>query len=339
MFVLGIESSCDDTCVAIINNNEILANVIISQHIEQKPYAGVVPEIAARSHVTNIQTAFLRALEEAKIRSDQIDVVAASCGPGLIGGVMVGCVFGKTLASILKKPFIAVNHLEGHALMVRLVYKLDYPYLLLLVSGGHSQFIQVRGLGRYKILGTTLDDAVGEAFDKVAKMLNLGFPGGPEIERRASKGFPIYDLPKPLINQDHCNLSLSGLKTAAKLLIEKLAPMDEQKINDVCASFQQVVAQMLRVKTLKAMQLYEQFETGGGERSFVLSGGVGANLYIRQMLTQSAAEMGYNFLVPPINLCTDNGVMIAQAGWERFCAQKQNDLLFRPRARWSLEEK
>ena len=219
--VLGIESSCDDTGVAIINSDrKILSNILISQHKEHALYQGVVPEIAARSHMKNLDYALKSALIESNLKFENIDAIAATSGPGLIGGVIVGCMYGKALASTLSKPFIAVNHLEGHALTVRMTNNISYPFLLLLVSGGHCQFVAVKELGNYQVLGGTLDDAIGEAFDKVAKMLSLPFPGGPEIEKRAALGDPIkYTLPRPIINQPGCNMSFSGLKTAVMLLI------------------------------------------------------------------------------------------------------------------------
>lgn len=231
--ILGIESSCDDTGVAIVTSSrEILSNIVISQNKEHEIFQGVVPEIAARSHLQNLETAILYALNESKLNLSDIDGFVATSGPGLIGGVIVGSMYARTIASCLKKPFIAINHLEGHALTVRLTNNTSYPYLLLLASGGHSQFIAIQQLGKYKILGQTIDDSVGEAFDKVAKMLNLPFPGGPEIEKRAKLGdYHKYILPKPIINQNNCNMSFSGLKTAVRLLVEKLGYIGDRSRN------------------------------------------------------------------------------------------------------------
>lgn len=340
--VLGIESSCDDTGVAIVTSQkDILSNIIISQNTEHQLYKGVVPEIAARSHMQNLRQATIASLDKANIDLAGIDAIAATSGPGLIGGVIVGSMFGRSLASVLKKPFIAINHLEGHALTARLTNSLSYPYLLLLVSGGHCQFVVVRGLGKYKIIGRTIDDAVGEAFDKVAKMLGLSFPGGPEIEKIAKLGDPRkYDLPKPIINQQDCNMSFSGLKTAVRLLITSLESLTSQDIYDIAASFQHTVGEVLATKTLKAIKMYEEFLGSClfGEKKIVVAGGVASNQYLRKILQLKAAGQGYEFIAPPMKLCTDNAAMIAYAGLERLEAGLVNNLDFCPRARWSLEE-
>lgn len=339
--ILGIESSCDDTAVAIVTSDkEILSNVVISQNQEHQLFNGVVPEIAARSHLHNIEKALKDVLDESNLDLHDIDAVAATSGPGLIGGVIVGSMFGRTIASVLNKPFIAVNHLEGHALTARLTNSVNYPYLLLLVSGGHCQFIAVQALGKYKILGQTIDDSVGEAFDKVAKMLGLSFPGGVEIEKRAKLGNPHhYVLPKPILQKNDCNMSFSGLKTAVRLLISKLEPLNNQIINDVAASFQYTVGEILSVKTLNAIRMYEEFM---GSRllskSFVISGGVAANHYLRAILQRQVNNLGYKFIAPPPKLCTDNAAMIAYAGLERLQHNLTSSLDFCPRAKWSLEE-
>lgn len=340
--VLGIESSCDDTGVAIVTSQrDIVSNIIISQNTEHQLYKGVVPEIAARSHMQNIREAAVASLDEANIDITEIDAIAATSGPGLIGGVIVGSMFGRSLACVIKKPFIAINHLEGHALTARLTNSLPYPYLLLLVSGGHCQFVVVRGLGKYKIIGSTIDDAVGEAFDKVAKMLGLAFPGGPEIEKIAKLGDPHkYGLPKPIINQQDCNMSFSGLKTAVRLLITGLESLTNQDIYDIAASFQYTVGEILANKTLKAIKIYEA-SLGNwlyGEKKMVVAGGVASNQYLRDILQLKAAEKGYELVAPPMKLCTDNAAMIAYAGLERLEAGLVSNVDFCPRARWSLEE-
>ena len=335
--VLGIESSCDDTGVAIIDSNlHILSNIIISQKNEHEIFQGVVPEIAARSHMKNLKKALEVALSEAKMNIKEIDVIAATCGPGLIGGVIVGAMFGKAMSSVLKKPFIAVNHLEGHALTARLTNQIEYPYLLLLASGGHCQYVAVLGLGQYKILGQTLDDALGEAFDKVAKMMGLGFPGGPEIEKKAMMGNENrFAFSSPMINRKNCDMSFSGLKTAVRMAIEQLGSLSEQDICDVAASFQKVVSNIIYKKTKYAINEYEKTADG---KILVVAGGVAANIALRSTLGLVAKECLYHFVAPPIKLCTDNAAMIAFAGLERFNAGIINDVGFKPRARWSLED-
>lgn len=338
MKVLGIESSCDDTAAAVVSSSEpkILANIVISQTKEHVLYKGVVPEIAARSHLYNIKSAIDRCLLEASITLQEIDAVAATCGPGLIGGVIVGSMYGKALASALNRPFVAVNHLEGHALTARLTDNVPFPYLLLLVSGGHCQFVAVHALGKYKILGQTLDDAAGEAFDKVAKMMNLGFPGGPIIEKIAISGDPKrFNFPRPLYNQKNSDMSFSGLKTAVRLKIQEIAILSDEDMSDIAASFQQAVCDVLVQKTKFAIAQYEQMCQG---KRLVVSGGAAANSQIRSDLNLLSEELGYNFVAPPIKLCTDNAAMIAFAGLERLKAGTINGMDFKPRARWNLEE-
>jgi N6-L-threonylcarbamoyladenine synthase len=338
--VLGIESSCDDTAVAIVNSD-----IVISQNKEHAAFQGIVPEIAARSHLANLEKALQQALDESNIELSKLSAIAATSGPGLIGGVIVGSMFGKTLASVLKKPFIAINHLEGHALTARLTHNIQYPYLLLLVSGGHCQFVAVKALGKYKILGQTLDDAVGEAFDKVAKMLGLAFPGGPEIEKRAKHGDPYkYILPKPIINSGDCNMSFSGLKTAVRTLIIKFKTIGAIEINDISASFQYTIGEILTIKTLEAIKTYEKIIAKDSlysndlTKNIVIAGGVAANEYLRQLLTRQLAKHGYELIAPPTKLCTDNAAMIAYAGFERFNNNLFSPVNFCPKARWSLED-
>lgn len=335
--ILGIESSCDDTAAAIVScDHRILGNIVISQTDEHVLYKGVVPEIAARSHLGNIKLAVERCLADSALSLEDMDAIAATCGPGLIGGVIVGCMYGKALASALKVPFIAINHLEGHALTPRLTDNVSFPYLLLLISGGHCQFIAVMSLGKYKILGQTLDDAVGEAYDKVAKMMNLGFPGGPIIEQLALFGDPKkYDFPRPLYNQKNSDMSFSGLKTAVKLKIQAIDNLTSQDMSDIAASFQQAVCDVLVKKTKYAIEQYEHI---CDNRQLVVAGGAAANNQIRNSLNELAQGVNYNFVAPPIKLCTDNAAMIAFAGLERLKNGIINDMSFKPRARWSLEE-
>lgn len=337
--ILGIESSCDDTGVSVITGDrEILSNIIISQNTEHAIFQGVVPEIAARSHLANLERAMKQALLESNTKLTEISAIAATSGPGLIGGVIVGSMFARSLSSVLKKPFIAVNHLEGHALTARLTDNIPYPYLLLLASGGHCQFVAVLGLGKYKILGATIDDAVGEAFDKVAKMLGLPFPGGPEIEKRAKFGDPYkYIFPKPIINSGDCNMSFSGLKTAVRTLIMNIPEVDDTVINDIAASFQFTIGGILSSKILNAIKSYEQI-IDDHNKNIVIAGGVAANKYLQEILSNCTKAHGYKLIYPPMNLCTDNAAMIAYAGLERYNNGLSTPLNFCPRARWSLEE-
>ena len=335
--ILGLESSCDDSAAAIVDSQRnILSNIVIAQDQEHKPYKGVVPEIAARSHLINLEIALDRCMSQSSLSLSDIDAVAATSGPGLIGGVIVGSMFGKAIASVFGKPFIAVNHLEGHALTVRLTDNVQFPYLLLLASGGHCQFVAVKALGDYKILGSTLDDAIGEAFDKVAKMMNLGFPGGPIIEKMAINGDASrFDFPRPLYNQKNCDMSFSGLKTAVRLKILGLGVLTQQDMCDIAASFQKAVCDVIIRKTQHAIEYYEKICDG---KNIVVSGGVAANSAIRNALKVLSECLGYNFVAPTTKLCTDNAAMIAFAGLERFQAGIVDGMDFKPRARWNLEE-
>lgn len=341
MLLLGIESSCDETAAAIVTDDRrILSNIIWSQ-TEHEAYGGVVPEIAARAHLEHIEEVIKRAISEANISLDKIDAVAATAGPGLIGGVIVGVMTAKAIASVQKKPFIAVNHLEGHALTVRLTDDVPFPYLLLLVSGGHCQFLIVSGVGKYQKLGGTLDDALGEVFDKTAKMLGLGYPGGAAVEALAKTGNELkYKFPVPLHRRDGCDFSFSGLKTAVRLQIEKLKsdPMQpngsQDYIADICASFQYTATQSVLERTKTAISMFKTLYPDG--KHFVLAGGVAANQYIRTRLIDLLAQHNLTLVAPPIKLCTDNAAMIAWAGIERFKLGLIDSLDFEPRARWPL---
>jgi N6-L-threonylcarbamoyladenine synthase len=335
MYVLGIETSCDESAAAIVSDKkEILAHVIYSQQ-EHLPYGGVVPEISARSHLQTIDFVIENALRDANMSLHQIDAIAATSGPGLIGGVVVGCVAGKTLSMLANKPFIAVNHLEAHALTARLTFEnLKFPYLMLLASGGHTMLVIVQGVGKYKTLGQTLDDAIGEAFDKVAKLLNLGYPGGPIVEQIAKKGdSKRFVFPAPLIKSNDYNFSLSGLKSAVRREIEKLGQPSNCDVEDICASFQATIAKIVCTKISNAMQEFKH-ET----QSIVIAGGVAANQYLRDIINDIAYKSGFCLYAPPMKLCTDNGAMIAWCGIERLKLNLINNLDFIPRSRWSLDD-
>ncbi len=341
MRVLGIETTCDETAAAVVGTDEeghgvILSNEILSQIAEHAAYGGVVPEIAARAHVEVLDVLVKRALEKAGTTLDQCDAIAAAAGPGLIGGVIVGLTTAKALAMVTKKPLIAVNHLEAHALSPRLTEAIAFPYLLLLVSGGHTQLLAVRGVGDYVRLGTTIDDAIGEAFDKTAKLLGLPYPGGPEVEKEALKGDPErFALPRPLSGRGVPDFSLSGLKTAVRLEAEKIAPLTARDVADLCASFQAAVVDVIVDRTRVALRLCR--EVAGHPNALVVAGGVAANQSVRRALQRLASEAGLRLAAPPPALCTDNGAMIAWAGLERLREGLVDDLSFAPRARWPLD--
>ncbi|MDA7552551.1 tRNA (adenosine(37)-N6)-threonylcarbamoyltransferase complex transferase subunit TsaD [Candidatus Pelagibacter sp.] len=338
--ILGIESSCDETAASIVTENKhgmpiILSNIVSSQTDVHKEFGGVVPELAARSHIEKIDLITKKALNESKIKIENIDAVAATAGPGLIVCLSVGLSFGKAIASSLNKPFIAVNHLEGHALSPKLNAKLNYPYLLLLISGGHTQFLSVNELGKYKRLGTTIDDAVGEAFDKTAKMLGIEFPGGPKIELYAKKGNPNkYELPKPIFNKGGCNLSFAGLKTAVLRIVKKIKT-DQEKY-DLAASFQKTVEEILYKKTKIAFNEFKKIN-GDKNNTFVVAGGVAANKKIRQTLTKLCEEENFNAIFPPIDLCGDNAAMIAMVGMQKFKLNQFSELDHPAKPRWPLD--
>jgi len=339
--ILGIESSCDETAASIITENEqgnpvVLSNIVSSQVEVHKEFGGVVPELAARSHVEKIDWIVQKAIDDSGRKIEEIDAVASTAGPGLIVCLSVGLSFGKAFASALNKPFIAVNHLEGHALSPKLNSELNYPYLLLLISGGHSQFLNVQRLGRYKRLGTTIDDALGEAFDKTAKLLGVEFPGGPQIEILAKKGDPNkYDLPKPIFNKGGCNLSFAGLKTAI-LRITKNIKTDQEKF-DLAASFQKTVEEILYKKTKIAFSEFEK-QNNLKDKIFVVAGGVAANKNIRSILTGLCKEESYTSIFPPIEFCGDNAAMIAMVGLEKFKLNQFTNLDHPAKPRWPLDE-
>ena len=352
-YVLGLESSCDETAAAVVafpdaaegGAPEILANTVYTQHKEHLDYGGVVPEIAARAHVEKIDPIVKTCLKEAGLGLADIDAFAATSGPGLLGGLLVGVSYAKSLAMAKGKPYVGVNHLEGHALTCRLTDGVSFPYLLLLVSGGHCQFIHVKSAGDYETIGGTLDDAVGEAFDKVAKLMGLGYPGGPVIEKLAQKGDPhAFKLPVPLKDKG-IDFSFSGLKTAARHLVHKQEDgqnaadktlddqtLDDQTLANVCASFQETVAQTLEVKTKRALESLPE------TKNFVLAGGVAANRMLCGRLKAACKKQGVTFTAPPMGLCTDNAVMIAYAGGLRFMVGEDTPLDSSATPRWPLEE-
>ena len=338
--VLGIESSCDETAVALVREDgTILSQALKSQTAEHAPYGGVVPEIAARAHLHYIDGLYQSALREANLTLNAVDAIAVTAGPGLIGGVIVGVMLAKGLAAASGKPIIAVNHLEGHALTVRMTNAAIFPYFLLLVSGGHCQMLLVRGVGDYQLLGGTLDDALGEAYDKCAKMLGLPYPGGPAMERAAARGNPhAYKLPRPMRGTESLDFSFSGLKTAVRLLVEKEAAngLNEKIINDIAASFQQAVLDVVSERVERALTQAKQ--QCPELTSIAVAGGVAANMAIRGALQMVADAHGLPLLVAPPALCTDNAVMIAWAGMERLKLGRIDALDFNPRARWPLME-
>ena len=338
MNILGIETSCDETAAAVVCDanvatDRVLSNIVFSQINEHIEYGGVVPEIAARAHLHYIRPTIERALTEANITFAEIDGIAVTSGPGLIGGVLVGVMVAKAMAMAQNKPFLGINHLEGHALTVRLTHDVPYPYLLLLVSGGHCQFVAVEGLGHYRVLGRTLDDAAGEAFDKVAKMMDIGYPGGPAVERLALIGdSERFALPRPLIGRKDCNFSFSGLKTSVRTTLQNGIVVTEQDKADLAASFQKVVSDHIIDRTKYALLLVDE-----RYKHLVVAGGVAANKYLRGRLAELAEKRVLAFVAPPLGLCTDNAAMIAWAGLERFKAGFSSDLNISPRPRWPLE--
>ena len=342
MVVLGIETTCDETAAAVVQSRDdgsggdILSNEVMSQIAQHAAYGGVVPEIAARTHVDLIDRLVQRAMSNAGLKFSQLDGIAAAAGPGLIGGVLVGLTTGKALALATRKPFVAVNHLEAHALTPRLLEPLEFPYLLLLVSGGHTQLVAVKGVGDYVRLGATLDDAVGEAFDKVAKMLGIPFPGGPLLEREAMRGDQMrFDLPRPMLGRPKPDFSLSGLKTAVRLEAERIAPLTATDVADLCASFQAAVVDVLIDRTRAGLRAFR--EKAGQPQALVAAGGVASNEAIRRALLRFCGETGLRLVLPPPALCADNGAMIAWTGIERLMLGLADDMTFAARPRWPLD--
>ncbi len=343
MIVLGIETTCDETAAAVVERQDgsgrgkILSNIVRSQIADHAAFGGVVPEIAARAHVEVLDLLIARAMREAERGFHQIDGVAAAAGPGLIGGVIVGLTTAKAIALVREKPLIAVNHLEAHALTARLTDTVAFPYCLFLASGGHTQIVAVRGVGDYVRLGTTLDDAIGEAFDKTAKLLGLGYPGGPRVEKEAQFGDAgRFNLPRPMAGRIDCDFSLSGLKTALRLEAERIAPLTDEDVADLCAAFQQAVVDVVADRLRCGLRMFR--DTFGPPTALVAAGGVAANQAIRKILHRLAFESGTVLVVPPPELCTDNGAMIAWAGAERLALGLTDTLDASPRARWPLGE-
>jgi N6-L-threonylcarbamoyladenine synthase len=341
MLVLGIETTCDETAASVVERQpdgegRILSNIVRSQTEEHAAFGGVVPEIAARAHVEMLDGIVDRAMKEAGVGYAQLSAVAAAAGPGLIGGVIVGLTTAKAIAMVHDTPLIAVNHLEAHALTPRLTCALAFPYCLFLASGGHTQIVAVVGVGNYVRLGTTVDDAMGEAFDKVAKMLRLPYPGGPEVERAADGGNPKrFAFPRPMIGRNDANFSLSGLKTAVRNEAARLDPMEPQDISDLCASFQAAVLESTADRLSVGLRLFH--ERFGPPRALVAAGGVAANQAIRGALQDVAAKAQTTLIIPPPALCTDNGAMIAWAGAERLALGLVDTMDAAPRARWLLD--
>ncbi len=344
--VLGIETSCDETAAAVVSRTpdgrgRILSNIVRSQWDQHRAFGGVVPEIAARAHVECLDHLIADAMRTAGCGFDDLDAVAATAGPGLIGGLHVGLMTAKAICLVHDRPLIAVNHLEAHALTVGLTDGVAPPYLMLLVSGGHTQVLLVRDVGRYTRLGTTIDDALGEAFDKTAKLLGLGFPGGPAVERAAQLGTPgRFALPRPMIGRPEPHFSFAGLKTAVRLQAEALAPLKERDIADLCADFEVAVAASVVDRVRRAMTLADDLagdDATGVARTLVVAGGVAANQRLRVALGDACAGMGYRLLVPPPALCTDNGAMIAWTGAERLARGLTDTLDVTARARWPLD--
>src|SRR6202045_2668125 len=342
MRVLGIETTCDETAAAVVRRGdtglgEILSNVVLSQIAEHAAFGGVVPEIAARAHVEVLDRVIATAMKEAQTNFSSLAGIAAAAGPGLIGGVIVGLTTAKAMPLVAEKPLVAVNHLEAHALTARLTDGTAFPYCLFLASGGHTQILGVRGVGDYLKIGGTVDDAIGEAFDKTAKLLGLGYPGGPLVEKEAARGDPErFSLPRPMAGRHDANFSLSGLKTALRLEAEKIAPLSDDDVADLCASFQQAVGEVVMDRLRNGLRIFR--EQIGTPTALVCAGGVAANQAIRKVLHRVAFEVGTTLVAPPPDLCTDNGAMIAWAGAERLALGLTDPLDVAPRAAWPLDQ-
>jgi len=346
MRVLGIETSCDETAAAVValgagGRPHILSNIVLSQIEEHAAFGGVVPEIAARAHVEALDGVVEAALADAGVGLADVDAIAATAGPGLVGGLIVGLMTAKALAAAAGKPLYAVNHLEGHALTARLTDGLDFPYLLLLVSGGHTQVVLVRGVASYDRWGTTIDDALGEAFDKTAKLIGLPYPGGPNVEKAAKTGDrKRFDFPRPLKGESRLDFSFSGLKTAVRQAATAIAPLSDRDVADISASFQAAIADTLDDRVGRSLARFRVEFPDMAEPSLVVAGGVAANAEIRRTLEALCARHGFAFVAPPMALCTDNAAMIAWAGLERLRngMTDQGAMHFAPRSRWPLDE-
>ena len=345
--ILGIETSCDETAAAVVSRHpdgrgEILSDVVLSQLEEHSAFGGVVPEIAARAHVEALDGLIEQALDEAGVTLAEIDAVAATSGPGLIGGLIVGLMTGKAIARAAAKPLFAINHLEGHALTARLTDGLSFPYLMLLVSGGHTQLVLVRGVADYERWGTTIDDALGEAFDKTAKLLGLPYPGGPAVERAARQGnADRFKLPRPLVGESRLDFSFSGLKTAVRQAATEIAPLSEEDVADICASFQKAISRTLQDRIGRGLTRFRaEFGDTNVQPALVVAGGVAANQELRRTLQALCLEHGFRFVAPPMRLCTDNAAMIAWAALERMATELSPDALdVQPRSRWPLDSR
>lgn len=341
--ILGIETSCDETAAAVVRRSvdgrgEILANVVLSQIADHEPYGGVVPEVAARAHTAHLDGLVVRAMADAGFDFDDLDGVAATAGPGLLGGLIVGLTMAKGIALSHRLPFMAINHLEGHALTPRLLGDCAFPYLLLLISGGHTQFQLVRGVGDYVRLGSTIDDALGEAFDKTAKLLGLGYPGGPKVEAHAATGDASrFNFPRPLKGRVDCNFSFSGLKTAVREVVQGQGLSSPQDVADVCASFERAVAETLDDRLRRAIVLFRELCRGVSRPVLVVAGGVAANKKLRQTFVLACEQHGFDLRIPPFHLCTDNAAMIAWAGAERLGLGLVDGLDFKALPRWPLD--
>lgn len=337
MLVLGIETSCDETAAAVVDGDgKVRAQAVLSQVEDHKPYGGIVPEIAARAHLSHLDRLIAKAMGDAGVGFADLSAVAATAGPGLIGGVIVGVMTAKAIAMAHKIPFIAVNHLEGHALTARFTDGVQFPYLLLLVSGGHCQLLVVEGVGKFRRLGATMDDAAGEAFDKVAKLIGLGYPGGPAIERAARAGDAArFAFPRPLKGRPGCDFSFSGLKTAVRLAAEAILVPSDQDVADLAAGFQAALVESTADRVARAIAIFRKDYPAGD--TVVASGGVAANTALREALTAVSKKNGLRFVAPPVALCTDNAVMIAWAGAERLKLGWVDGLDVKPRPRWPLD--
>lgn len=343
VLVLGIESSCDETAAAVVRrdgaaNGIVLSNVVRSQFAQHAPYGGVVPEIAARAHTTCLDSIIAAALADANVTLRDLDAVASASGPGLIGGLIVGSITGKALALAINRPFLAINHLEAHALTCGLTDGLSPPYLMLLVSGGHTQLLMVEGVGRYRRLATTIDDALGEAFDKTAKLLGLPMPGGPAVEAAALTGDRgRFKFPRPMLGRADPHFSFAGLKTAVRHAVQAIDDPTQQDVADVCASFQAAVCDSVVNRVAGAMRAVADQFPPGQPRPFVVAGGVAANRVLRTALVGVAEDFGFSFHAPPLALCTDNGAMVAWAGAERLVLGLTDGLDAPVKPRWPLD--